>query len=296
MDNAPVETRHVTVVGAGDGAAGTAVATVDLAAMPAGLHRLRVAATAAGLTSRWVEVLLLDGQPLGTAQAARTPDALDPAGDAAAPTDVPFVWQDAVVYQVVLDRFRNGDRSNDRPVVADSLLPPANYHGGDLQGLLDAIEGGYFTDLGVNTLWLSPVYDNPPTSERESPAPHRLYTGYHGYWPARPRPSTSTWATWPCSGGPSTPRTRTACACCWTRRPPRPRLAPLRRRPPGLVRPPRPARRLAQPAPLGRVPPHDVVRALPALLRLHGLARGRRAGRGRRRLVAARDGGRRLPP
>ena len=41
--------------------------------MPAGLHRLRVAATAAGLVSRWVEVLLLDGQPLGSAQAALDP-------------------------------------------------------------------------------------------------------------------------------------------------------------------------------------------------------------------------------
>ncbi|HEX8298738.1 MAG TPA: alpha-amylase family glycosyl hydrolase, partial [Rubricoccaceae bacterium] len=187
VDNAPVETRHVVVVGAGTEPAGTAVATVDLAAMPAGLHRLRVAATAAGLTSRWVEVLLLDGHPLGTAQTA-----LDEPGDPVATGDAegtaaPFVWQDAVVYQVVLDRFRNGDRTNDRPVLADSLLAPANYHGGDLQGLLDAIESGYFTGLGVNTLWLSPVYDNPPGAEREYPAPHRLYTGYHGYWPSRAR-------------------------------------------------------------------------------------------------------------
>ncbi len=165
VDNETVDARHVTLDG-------TAV-TVDLAAMPAGLHRLRVAATADGLASRWAEALFLDGQPLGSAQAARA--------------DAPFVWQDAVVYQVVLDRFRNGDRSNDRPVVADSLLPPANYAGGDLQGLLDAIEAGYFTTLGVNTLWLSPLYDNPPIAEREFPAPHRLYTGYHGYWPSRPR-------------------------------------------------------------------------------------------------------------
>ena len=185
VDNAPVETRHVVVTGAGTDPAGTAVATVDLAALPAGLHRLRVAATAAGLASRWVEVLLLDGRPLGMVQTALdAPGADAPAG---APGAAPFVWQDAVVYQVVLDRFRNGDRTNDRPVLADSLLAPANYHGGDLQGLLDAVESGYFTRLGVNTLWLSPVYDNPPGAEREFPAPHRLYTGYHGYWPSRPR-------------------------------------------------------------------------------------------------------------
>jgi glycosidase len=151
---------------------------VDLAAMPAGLSRLRVAVRQGGLVSRWVEALLLDGHPLGEAQAAA---ALDSTAAA------PFVWQDAVVYQVVLDRFRNGDPTNDAPVVTAGLAPAANYHGGDFQGLLDAIEAGYFTDLGVNTLWLSPVYDNPPGAEREFPEPHRLYTGYHGYWPANPR-------------------------------------------------------------------------------------------------------------
>ncbi|HEX8386712.1 MAG TPA: alpha-amylase family glycosyl hydrolase [Rubricoccaceae bacterium] len=151
---------------------------VDLAAMPPGPSRLRVAVRQGGLVSRWTETLLLDGHPLGEAQAAA---ALDSASAA------PFVWQDAVVYQVVLDRFRNGDPSNDAPVVTAGLEPAANYHGGDLQGLLDAVESGYFTDLGVNTLWLSPVYDNPPGAEREFPEPHRLYTGYHGYWPSHPR-------------------------------------------------------------------------------------------------------------
>ena len=173
VDNEPLGPDFVTATG------GTV--TVDLAALPAGLHRLRVAVRQDGLASRWVEALLLDGRALGERQAA-----LDPAETDAAAAG-PFVWQDAVVYQVVLDRFRNGDRTNDRPVVTDGLLPPANYHGGDLQGLLDAIEAGYFTGLGVNTLWISPVVDNPPGAEREFPEPHRFYTGYHGYWPSHPR-------------------------------------------------------------------------------------------------------------
>ncbi len=170
VDNTPVDPQLVSSMEPGG------MLTVDLAALPPGLHRLRVAVAAGPLVSRWTEALFLDGHPLGTAQAAADPT------DAA-----PFVWQDAVVYQVVLDRFRNGDRTNDRPVVTDSLLPAANYAGGDLQGLLDTIESGYFTGLGVNTLWLSPLYDNPPGAEREFPEPHRLYTGYHGYWPSHPR-------------------------------------------------------------------------------------------------------------
>ena len=101
-------------------------------------------------------------------------------------TDAPFVWKDAVLYQVLVDRFANGDPSNDNPVQHDSLLAPANYHGGDLEGLLDKIESGYFGDLGVTALWLSPVVQNTDRAEREYPAPHRYYTGYHGYWPTHP--------------------------------------------------------------------------------------------------------------
>ena len=140
---------------------------VDLDGLPAGSQRLRVAAQQGSVVSNWIEVPVHDRR-------LRTPAA-------------PFAWTDAVIYQVVLDRFRNGDPTNDAPVVADSLDARANYHGGDLQGLLDVIESGYFTDLGVNALWLSPVYDNPNRAYRESPAPHRLYTGYHGYWPVQPR-------------------------------------------------------------------------------------------------------------
>ena len=124
--------------------------------------------------------------------------------------------------------------SNDRPVVADSLLAPANYPGGDLQGLLDAIEAGYFTGLGVNTLWLSPLYDNPPGAEREysRPAPllHRLPRLLAELARAR---WTSTSATWRYSGVTVDGRARARPArAAGRRRPPRPRLAPVRQQHP----------------------------------------------------------------
>ncbi len=91
--------------------------------------------------------------------------------------------QDQIIYSIMIDRFYDGDKSNDKPVVLPGLSYKANYQGGDFQGIIDKINGGYFDSLGVNTLWISPVVDNPDSAYREYPAPHRLYTGYHGYWP-----------------------------------------------------------------------------------------------------------------
>ena len=90
---------------------------------------------------------------------------------------------DNIIYSIMIDRFSNGDISNDNPVKHDSLFAPANYQGGDLQGIINKIESGYFDKLGVNAFWISPIVDNTNNAYREYPAPHRWYTGYHGYWP-----------------------------------------------------------------------------------------------------------------
>ena len=95
----------------------------------------------------------------------------------------PFSWQDALLYFVFTDRFRDGDR--DRNGSVEGVDPPANFGGGDLAGDLDAIEDGTFDELGVRALWLSPIEDAPDRSERGSDG--RMYTGYHGYWPVAPR-------------------------------------------------------------------------------------------------------------
>lgn len=90
---------------------------------------------------------------------------------------------DNIIYSLMIDRFSNGDKSNDNPIVHDSLFLPANYNGGDLQGVINKLEEGYFKKLGVNAFWISPIVDNTNNPYREFPAPHRWYTGYHGYWP-----------------------------------------------------------------------------------------------------------------
>jgi glycosidase len=97
-----------------------------------------------------------------------------------------FHWNDAIMYYALTDRFFDGDKSNDHPVKDPNVLPPANYHGGDLHGVRDYIDNGYFESLGVNTVWLGPLNKNPDHAYQESPEPHRWYTAYHGYWPISP--------------------------------------------------------------------------------------------------------------
>jgi glycosidase len=103
-------------------------------------------------------------------------------GDGGPPPIPPgsFDWRSAVMYFVFVDRFLNGDPSNDAPV--GGIEVPANYQGGDYAGLLAKIEAGYFDDLGVNALWLTVPMDNP--SVAGSGADGHAYSAYHGYWPS----------------------------------------------------------------------------------------------------------------
>ncbi len=78
-------------------------------------------------------------------------------------------WRDEVIYQILTDRFSNGDRSNDYRVDVDD---PSAYHGGDWQGILDRLD--YLDELGVTALWISPVVRNVEEDAG--------FASYHGYW------------------------------------------------------------------------------------------------------------------
>lgn len=130
---------------------------------------LRIAVTVNGTASNIQSVFLADGEP--------------------AEQNGKFLWNDAVIYSLMIDRFSDGDRSINNPIAHDSLSEKANYMGGDFQGIINKLNEGYFDSLGINTIWLSPVYDNPNEAFKEAPEPHRWFSGYHGYWPIN---STST--------------------------------------------------------------------------------------------------------
>ncbi len=71
-------------------------------------------------------------------------------GDTERDEKVHTTWHDGSIYSIMIDRFDNGDKSLDQPVVHDSLFQQANYEGGDLKGIIDKIEEGYFDSLGIN--------------------------------------------------------------------------------------------------------------------------------------------------
>ncbi len=96
-----------------------------------------------------------------------------------------FIWQDAIIYSLMVDRFHNGDTTNDQPIRDPRLADQANFQGGDLAGITRKIEEGYFNQLGISTLWISPVNKTTDQAYQEWPEPHRYFSGYHGYWPVK---------------------------------------------------------------------------------------------------------------
>ncbi|MCH9686776.1 MAG: hypothetical protein K0V04_35410 [Deltaproteobacteria bacterium] len=97
----------------------------------------------------------------------------------------PFSWEDALVYMVVTDRYRDGDPSNNA-APAGGFDGPGDFFGGDLEGLRLSIEQGELDALGVRAIWLTPWQTNPAGGYAAADGVHTV-TGYHGYWPIRAR-------------------------------------------------------------------------------------------------------------
>lgn len=92
-------------------------------------------------------------------------------------------FHNQIMYFLMVDRFVDGNKKNTRKVKSDSILPKVNYFGGDLQGVLNKIKDGYFNQLGINTIWLSPITKNPEGAYGLWKNPLTKFSGYHGYWP-----------------------------------------------------------------------------------------------------------------
>jgi glycosidase len=103
--------------------------------------------------------------------------------------DQPFDWADGLIYGLFIDRFRDGGPDGLGPTPGAG--PGKDWLGGDLIGAKAALDEGYFDALGVRTLLLSPVYDNPAAAH--GPTDGGKYTGYHGYWPIRARAVEERW-------------------------------------------------------------------------------------------------------
>ncbi len=134
----------------------------------------------------------------------------DPDGDFKGNENTPFSWDNASVYFVITDRFKNGDKSNDhsygRSGTSDTV--PASYkstfqsvagsyaatgekdnasyesrvgtfHGGDLKGLTEYIDNGYFDALGTNAIWITAPYEQVHGGVFAGGFKHYAYHGYY---------------------------------------------------------------------------------------------------------------------
>ena len=104
-------------------------------------------------------------------------------------------WYFSIIYSLMIDRFKDGNKNNNLPVNDPELNDLVNFHGGDFQGVLNKINDNYFNDLGINTIWISPIQQNPYNAYIEYNESHRKYSGYHGYWPISPRSIDSRFGT-----------------------------------------------------------------------------------------------------
>ena len=91
-----------------------------------------------------------------------------------------FTWEGANMYFLLTDRFKNGDVSNDvnfeRKEKAAVLR---GFEGGDLRGIIQKIDDNYFTDLGINAIWMTPLVEQIHGATDEGTG--KTYA-FHGYW------------------------------------------------------------------------------------------------------------------
>lgn len=73
-------------------------------------------------------------------------------------------WRDEQIYLIMVDRFNNGDSSNDYDT---DISDPEAYHGGDIQGIIDQLDE--LKERGFTAIRLTPIMKNADN-------------GYHGYW------------------------------------------------------------------------------------------------------------------
>ncbi|MBM6978811.1 MAG: hypothetical protein I3J03_03745 [Actinomyces succiniciruminis] len=129
---------------------------------------LRAAVACAASTA-----LALSGIVLAPAAAADQPPAVS-AATSTTPSPGPLAQGD-VIYQVLVDRFSDGDSTNND--TGNGEYDPSDlgfYHGGDWKGLTNKLD--YIANLGVTAIWISPVSEQQPLSKDGNEA------SYHGYF------------------------------------------------------------------------------------------------------------------
>ena len=99
-----------------------------------------------------------------------------------------FGWKDAILYQILTDRFLDGDSRNNLDNGVGDLArvddPRSRWQGGDFAGITAKLREGYFDALGVNTLWISsPIINSHNSQPSVGLSDPRRFASYHSYHP-----------------------------------------------------------------------------------------------------------------
>lgn len=92
----------------------------------------------------------------------------------------PFVWEGANLYFLMTDRFCNGNPKKE--IYFNRSKPTAKlrgFEGGNLRGIIQKIDEGYFDLLGINVIWFTPIVEQIHDGVDEGTG---LTYGFHGYW------------------------------------------------------------------------------------------------------------------
>ena len=81
------------------------------------------------------------------------------------------------IYQIVTDRFFDGNASNNPTGDIYDPTNPRKYHGGDWDGITQKINDGYLTGMGITAIWISSPVENITSID-----PSNGSAAYHGYW------------------------------------------------------------------------------------------------------------------
>lgn len=92
----------------------------------------------------------------------------------------PFVWESANVYFIVTDRFKDGDKTNDQTYNRNKPTGKLRgFEGGDIRGIIQKLDEGYFTNLGINVIWMTPIVEQIHDGVDEGTG---FTYAFHGYW------------------------------------------------------------------------------------------------------------------
>ncbi len=97
-----------------------------------------------------------------------------------AATKTPFLWENANVYFLLTDRFNNGDKTNDHTFNRTKETGKLRgFEGGDIRGVIQKLDEGYFDKLGTTVIWMTPIVEQIHDGVDEGTG---FSYGFHGYW------------------------------------------------------------------------------------------------------------------